>query len=282
MSPAVPPTKNPTVTSLGSNLVHSYDRAERGDYQPALPSGSVAFSPDFYAELEGYISTNITKLSDLLRDQAQPQGTGSGNQEVRFLYFNNMNLAMKTTWNPHQSPLTAATVRTIRQIHADFAAAAAQTQSQGTRQLFLTPEGTLPFPRDSADDALEASSSSPSSASASSSDPSSSSDSSVTSSTPGPLSSLTGNALTSAARVTVSSTLEALIKRAQHAPALSTTAPLEVCVRTRSNGWIVGRRATESSREFFVLFDDAAHTLMDVQTEVDKLTETNFANIFIY
>jgi len=39
----------------------------------------------------------------------------------------------------------------------------------------------------------------------------------------------------------------------------------EVCVRTSANGWVVGRRANESHREFFVLIDDKSGSITDVQ-----------------
>jgi hypothetical protein len=39
----------------------------------------------------------------------------------------------------------------------------------------------------------------------------------------------------------------------------------EVCVKTRNNGWILGRRANQSHREFFVLVDEKAGNLADIQ-----------------
>jgi len=48
------------------------------------------------------------------------------------------------------------------------------------------------------------------------------------------------------------------------------------------NGWIIGRRATCTQREFFVLLDDKFTTLQDAQEEVDRLARTYFYNIFIH
>lgn len=41
----------------------------------------------------------------------------------------------------------------------------------------------------------------------------------------------------------------------------------QVCVKTRNNGWVVGRRANQSHREFFVLVDEKAGNLSDIQGE---------------
>ena len=57
-------------------------------------------------------------------------------------------------------------------------------------------------------------------------------------------------------------------------------APTEVCVRTRADGWVIGRRSTQTSREFFVLLDERAGELTDVSARVDRLAAEHF-NIFI-
>ena len=38
----------------------------------------------------------------------------------RFLYFNHMNLALKTSLNVKSAPLTMETIKLIRSIHHDF------------------------------------------------------------------------------------------------------------------------------------------------------------------
>jgi len=57
-----------------------------------------------------------------LARQLEEQTKRSQGQEdsFRFLYFNHMNLALKTTLNSRNSPLLMEVIKLIRQIHADF------------------------------------------------------------------------------------------------------------------------------------------------------------------
>ncbi len=232
---------------------------------PAPPSGSTGFPIAFYAELEQYMQSNLVKLADMLGEQV---ARASGQDDFRFLYFNNMNLAMKTTLSGQQVPLTVATVRTIRQIHTDFAAAAASTMN--TKRLFSSNVNTASVPatstaaesKEKAENASE--------------------EKGEGKSTSVPSSSSTATASSALANNVGDMDLAAILERANAGPKLSQSPPLEVCVRTRSNGWVVGRRATESNREFFVLLDDKITSLVDVQNEVDKLARSYFYNIFIY
>jgi hypothetical protein len=66
------------------------------------------------------------------------------------------------------------------------------------------------------------------------------------------------------------------------AHALASEGATEVCVKTAKHGWVVGRRATQSHREFFLLLDDKVQSLPDIQEEVDNLARTYFYNIFIH
>lgn len=42
----------------------------------------------------------------------------------------------------------------------------------------------------------------------------------------------------------------------------------EVCAKTADNGWVVGRRAAQSHRQFFVLVDDKVGSLSDIQGSI--------------
>ncbi len=59
--------------------------------------------------------------------------------------------------------------------------------------------------------------------------------------------------------------------------------PIEIIVRTKGDLWVVGRKAHQTNREFYVILDaKLVPTLTDVQVEIDKLAKTFFYNIFIY
>lgn len=60
------------------------------------------------------------------------------------------------------------------------------------------------------------------------------------------------------------------------------TGPTEICVKTRTNGWVVGRRGTQSHREFFVLLDESVGNLADTKEQIDRLARTSFSNIYIH
>ena len=56
----------------------------------------------------------------------------------------------------------------------------------------------------------------------------------------------------------------------------------ESVVRLRSAGWVVGRKALQSHREFFLLLDDkTAPTLAEVQREMQQLVHSYLTNAFI-
>ncbi len=46
----------------------------------------------------------------------------------------------------------------------------------------------------------------------------------------------------------------------------------EVCVKTAAHGWVVGRRATQTHREFFVLLDEKVGPLSEVQGTARRLS----------
>jgi len=57
----------------------------------------------------------------------------------------------------------------------------------------------------------------------------------------------------------------------------------EVCMKIRPHGWIVGRKATQTHREFFVLLDEKlAPSIIEVNKEVDALAKNFFYNVFIH
>jgi len=53
----------------------------------------------------------------------------------------------------------------------------------------------------------------------------------------------------------------------------------EICIKTATDYWIVGRRSEQ--REFYVIISKKDATLIDIHEEVKKLSSTHFANIFI-
>eukprot|EP00808_Paulinella_micropora_P028927 g247.t1 len=56
----------------------------------------------------------------------------------------------------------------------------------------------------------------------------------------------------------------------------------EICIRTRGNGWVVGRRANQSHREYFVLIDDRVTELPQIQDQIYRLERLYFNNIFVH
>eukprot|EP00455_Lapot_gusevi_P005608 TRINITY_DN12406_c0_g1_i3.p1 TRINITY_DN12406_c0_g1~~TRINITY_DN12406_c0_g1_i3.p1 ORF type:complete len:497 (+),score=115.53 TRINITY_DN12406_c0_g1_i3:65-1492(+) len=136
--------------------------------------------PHFYRRLEAFIAPDLRRLAAALTTHASQDK----NQEsqYRFLYFNHMNLALKTSLSSKNIPLSLETIKVLRSIHTDF----------------------------------------------------------------------TTNAQSAS----------------------------EVCVRTRNDGWVIGRKSSQTHREFFVLLDEKFGDLTDVSAEVDRLAAEHF-NIFI-
>ncbi len=176
--------------------------AGAGGAAAARSAAAPSTLPEFYASLEQHMSGNLKKLAAMLGEQATR--SHASDDAFRFLYFNHMNLALKTSLNAKQSPLTMESIKLIRNIHADFKAAAT-----------------------TADPSLRAA-----------------------------VQAYTTAASSSAAAAT--NKRGVLISR-------STPEVSEVCVKTAANGWVVGRRATQTHREFFVLIDEKVGTLADVQ-----------------
>lgn len=56
----------------------------------------------------------------------------------------------------------------------------------------------------------------------------------------------------------------------------SEASPEEIIVKTRTSGWIVGKRDSIESREYFLLLDDSITELHEVQAQVDE-----FASIYL-
>jgi hypothetical protein len=55
----------------------------------------------------------------------------------------------------------------------------------------------------------------------------------------------------------------------------------EIYIRTRNDGWLVGRRSTTTTRELFVLLDAKSGNLAEIQDEVQRLAQTYFYNVYI-
>lgn len=197
-----------------------------------------AHSPNsFYDEIQKYTSTNLKKVGQMLHEQTMR--VRDQEDPFRFLYFNHMNLALKTTLNAKSSPdLNIETIKLIRNIHHDFNMSKVRLQeAQALREKLeeyrnMEKEGGME--KNSEEEKK------------------------------------TKKLIKRATRKLKKLTIEG-------------NGTSEVCVKTRNNGWVVGRRATQSHREFFVLIDEkGVGNLSDIQEEVDRLSRTYFYNIFIY
>mmetsp|Transcript_23066 Transcript_23066/g.55849 ORF Transcript_23066/g.55849 Transcript_23066/m.55849 type:complete len:495 (+) Transcript_23066:155-1639(+) len=58
--------------------------------------------------------------------------------------------------------------------------------------------------------------------------------------------------------------------------------PIHVAVKTKSDGWLVGSKASQTQREFFVLVDHKNANLTTIQEEVNRLARSYFAKIFMH
>jgi hypothetical protein len=209
------------VVPSGASAAPSSSAAAAASSSSSSPSStslsSVPRPPlSFYSSLESFLESNLKKLGELLHDQTvrlNLSGNGPAAEEpFRFLYFNHMNLALKTSLSssapsskgapPPGSLLTLETIKLIREMHKDFNTAAFRSQS-----LAASPE----FER-------------------------------------GP----------------------AQTRGAHEAHAIREEGSTEVCVKTRNHGWVVGRRATQSHREFFMLMEDKVASLAEVQGRTEK------------
>jgi len=224
--------------------------------QPSFPPHS------FYTALENFMDSNLHKLGDMLYEQsvrintAAAGGSGSGSsggpsasqsvveEPYRFLYFNHMNLALKTSLAsggagaagsggssknaPAGSALTMDTIKIIRAIHRDF-----NTKRFKFKQIAAYTQKAATM-----NDAT-----------------------------------VTVNATTPSADTAIPSHLRHNLRE---------EGSNEVIVKTKHGGWIVGRRATQSHREFFLLLDERTTSMQEVQEEVDNLSRTYFYNIFIH
>lgn len=53
----------------------------------------------------------------------------------------------------------------------------------------------------------------------------------------------------------------------------------QVCVKTSADGWVVGR--ISNGRELYVISDNKASNLAEVNEEVERITSNYFSNIFM-
>jgi len=184
----------------------------------------------FYDDLASFVEGNLKKLSKMLNEQTEK--IAGLEDSFIFLYFNHMNLALKTTLNTKQARLTMETIKLIRRIHHEF-------KTTGSWAKGATASGPASNGVEQKDCEGESNS--------------------------------------------VVLQEEQLMSLGKPRKSWRSYGISEMCVKTRSNGWVVGRRATQSHREFFVLVDDrAGSSLTDIQEEVEKLTKTYFYNIFIH
>jgi hypothetical protein len=221
-------TKKP---DLSSDLA-SLHLSSSSSFPPSPPLG-------FYTALESFMESQLKKLAEMLQEQTMriggggAGGTGAGQaveEPFRFLYFNHMNLALKTSLSSSApssgsksgsssssgqnssggSLLTIESIKLIREIHQDFNTRSFRSGTIGTRLASL----------------------------------------------------LHGE------------------KYREHS--IREEGCTEVCVKTRHHGWVVGRRATQSHREFFLLLEEKIANLAEIQEEVEALAKTYFYNIFIH
>jgi hypothetical protein len=233
--------------------------------------GTALPSAEFYSLLEGFIHTHLKKLAEILADysarntgnsvggtnfpsgaNSASSGTNSSEESYRFLYFNHMNLALKTSLHSaRSSPLTMEIIKIIREMHQDFNAINPRDKrviettlrrddkennssgnSQNLKQ-FLSGENSVGV-----------------------------------------------NSITGISNVNQGISIHSGLSSVHsHGPALSNGAN-EIIVRTRGSGWVVGRRANQTHREFFVLLDEKIPSIAEIQQELDNLAKTYFYNIF--
>ena len=53
----------------------------------------------------------------------------------------------------------------------------------------------------------------------------------------------------------------------------------ESVVRVKGHGWVVGKKAEQSHREFYLLLDEKVLSIAEVQKEVEQLTRLYFYNV---
>ena len=73
---------------------------------------------DFYQTFENKVSPELKALSIAL--VAQKDLDPVSEENFRFLYFNSMNLALKSSLYSKSSPLSVETIKVLREMHADF------------------------------------------------------------------------------------------------------------------------------------------------------------------
>lgn len=301
----------------------------------------------FYDNLDKFVVGNLKKLSKILSEQTE-RAAGL-EEDFRFLYFNHMNLALKTSLHGKAVPLTMETIKLIRNIHADFKTSKLSNLVRKYNVVTVVPYGApqpshpqpspplspvrvqLPTSQDEmkkspvkqqAPSRSSSNSFAGFSLSGKGNSPSQSPSLPLPSSSSLPFDRQHSPTTVTDGRTNASplfrGTSPPFSSNASYLPAglslpshrvLAAVLPaqpseggdepphgflpldlfqhakegtVEVCIKTKANGWVVGRRATQSHREFFVLIDDKVGNLADIQEEVDHLARTYFCNIFIH
>lgn len=119
--------------------------------QPAL---------SFYSSLESFIESNLKKLGEMLHEQTVRLHGASGgvaDEPYRFLYFNHMNLALKTSLSSSApsgsggsksggggTVLTMETIRIIRDLHRDFNTPSFKRKTVAAQSALSRPAPTPP------------------------------------------------------------------------------------------------------------------------------------------
>ena len=178
------------------------------------------------------MESNLKKLGEMLFEQTVRLNSAGGmagsapvDEPYRFLYFNHMNLALKTSLA--SAPSTSSTAAT-----ASAQSKGGAANNAGTGGSALTME-TIKIIRELHRDFNTPSFRHKSIAS-----------------------------LNTAAGSNGPSGLS-VPPHLQHS--ILTEGSTDVCVKTKTNGWVIGRRATQSHREFFMLLEDKVGNLAEIQ-----------------
>jgi len=307
-SPALPGTRAPPLGRGSGRLTAPIDFKTGKPGSPFAPKVG-GFTKTFFTELETYSRANLAILAELFREQLV-RGANSVEQ-FRFLYFCQMNLALKSTMGVSLGPMSSALVPSATAYsqaaqqswtsvlsHAGPQAAPTAAVGLGTAGYILAPAVVRVIRQMRAEFAASAKTTQPPlhPLVQGQTDPAAPSSENLTydQMITAAVSALNEQPKTSGATAEAEAEAKTVPNAAADAAdtaaisksgkiSLASAPPAEICVRTKSNGWVIGRRATTSSREFYVILDDKTSPgLVDVQKQMETLSKTYFYSIFIY
>ena len=247
-------------------------------------------SPEFYVELRKQLQADLHKLDTALSRQEQRGSKSTVN--YRFLYFNALNLALKTSLNRDPAnPLSMETIKMIRKIHEDFRLAPPLTQGLDAdeskdSEAKATSGGDAKAPETqaaaqgdgqggaqetTAEDASTEDGKADESKRAAAEE--ASSGEIAEGKTPSGDEKKSGGG---------SSDNDGVSRQYAAETTGLDTNPVHVAVKTEKDGWLVASKATQTSREFFVLIDEKNGNLSSIQEEVNRLARVYFAKIFMH